>query len=278
MNKILKFWVLGLVPALALGFASCSDDDSDGQDTPNPPAGGSNVEVVFPNGLPASVDGAAITTNADGQVTSIKEGTEEYAFQYGTFTPSKAINYTVLMTYKDTQYPQDNYQVYMQLNKQGFVDYALQVYSDGDQDEWWFGYNSDGQLNYLKRTEGGDVYNVTYTNGDITSVSMTDEDGDKGTTTISYTDAKHTAPVANKGGIMLFDYTFNIDIDKMAKAYYAGLLGKATKNLPMGYSEKWAGDTEAYVCNFVWTLNSDNLPTEVQEEDDDYSGFTFTWK
>lgn len=49
---------------------------------------------------------------------------------------------------------------------------------------------------------------------------------------------------------MLFDPTLGIDMDEMEYAYYAGLLGKATKSLPSSNEED--GETET----FTWTLNS----------------------
>lgn len=43
---------------------------------------------------------------------------------------------------------------------------------------------------------------------------------------------------------MLFDPTLGIDMDEMEYAYYAGLLGKATKSLPSSNEED--GETETF--------------------------------
>ena len=137
-----------LCAATVLGFASCSDDD----DEPTVP--GTTIEEVFPAGLPTQIGDTKITTNANGQVTKIEDGSESAVFEYGTF--SRATEYQVKMTVSDTEYPEDNFTIYMQLNGQGFVSHALQVYADGEEDTWDFGYNGDGQLNTLKRSEGGD--------------------------------------------------------------------------------------------------------------------------
>lgn len=85
--------------------------------------------------------------------------------------------------------------------------------------------------------------------------------------------------IANKGCIMLFDDMFQIDMDEMSVAYYAGLLGKAVKNLPVGYEEKSieGGDEYTYSEVFHWTLNSNGLPTEFWDGDDRYDLVTFTW-
>ena len=107
------------------------------------------------------------------------------------------------------------------------IKYVLQVKDDGV-DKWWFSYNAAGQLIRMKRTEGdNEVTTIKYTDGDITSVSMTSDDSDNAyTCTISYGDE----PILNKGGLMLFDKTFSIDMDEMYPAYLAGLLGYATKH------------------------------------------------
>ena len=39
---------------------------------------------------------------------------------------------------------------------------------------------------------------------------------------INYTTGEITVPIENKGCLMLFDTTFDIDMDEMRYAYYAG--------------------------------------------------------
>lgn len=253
-----------LCVATACGFASCSDDDDN-----EPAVPGASIEEVFPAGLPSQVGDNVITTNAAGQVTKVVDRTTSAVFEYGSF--SRANNYQVKMSVSDTDYPEDNFTIYMQLNGNGFVTYALQVY-DGNNEEytWDFGYNNAGQLNYLRRSEGGnedgyEVCEITYANGDITTVKNYETrgngeiGGDAGDTqAIEYTTSS-TASIENKGGIMLFDEMFGIDMDEMGVAYYAGLLGKATKNLPL--VRKYVGDDEYY--SFEWTLNANGLPTKM---------------
>ena len=96
-----------------------------------------------------------------------------------------------------------------------------------------------------------------------------EEDSDvKHEYTISYTSDSVETPIENKGCLMLFDTTFGVDMDEMKYAYYAGLLGKATKHLPVKNNED----------EFVWTLNNDGYPIEMNLEsmyEDDT--FTFEW-
>lgn len=268
---------MGLVSLIGLSLASCSDDDD-----PKVPGnvGEPTTENVFTEGLPSNVGGATFTTNEKGQLTKIVDGTNSITFAYGTFTPSKARNFTVLMRERDSEYPTDGSDIYMEINKQGFVSYAYQVFLDGDTDEWWFEYNNDGQLTRLKRTESGDDFKITYANGDIASVALDEEDGDHRVYTINYTNAEYKNIVANKGCIMLFDSFFQIDMDEMATAYFAGLLGKATKNLPMGYTEKGKeGDTPySYEETYHWIFNANNLPTKFWSGNSDFEAVTFSWK
>ena len=267
--KLLKLTSLGFA-ALCLVMTACSDDN-DGPEVSTPAE--PTVDNVFTEGLPASVGGATFTTNEKGQVTKIVDGDDVITFEYGTF--SRAAEYNVAMTYKDDNYPDDGWTIYMQLNSQGFVSHALQVYEDDeyDTDTWDFEYNADGQLTSLKRSEGEDDFEITYSNGDIVKVTQIDEDADPDVYTFSYTNSKFTTPVENTCNLMLFDDMFEIDMDEMGIAYFAGLLGKSTKNLPMGvgYGD---GDTEDY----NWSFDSKNRPTKFGWGDYEWDTITFTWK
>ncbi|MCM1520090.1 MAG: DUF4595 domain-containing protein [Lachnoclostridium sp.] len=263
-----------LAACCAFTFTSCSDDDDD----KNPPVVG--IEDVLPEGLP-SIDGATIKTNAAGQVVEISNQYNTATFQYGSF--SRANTFQVLMTITEKG-SDDRDEFYMQLNGQGFVKYAEEYYYDGDQLEdsetWEFDYNSDGQLTKLYRSENESTVTITYSNGDIATTKEVEEDGDYEEYTFVYTNSKYTTAVANKGGVMDFDSFFNIDMDEMGVAYYAGLLGKATKNLPMGYSyvEKEGGSTYTGSETFNWEFNANGLPTKFWEGDYEYDAMTFSWK
>ncbi len=272
MNKLFKLTSIGFA-AVAMVMTSCSDDEPENQTEPS-------INNVFTQGLPASVDGATFTTNEKGQVTKIQDGSDVVTIEYGSFT--RATEFNALMKVRDTNYPEEGYDFYMQLNAQGFVTYALEVYldSEGGEDTWKFEYNADGQLTHLQRSESNDDYKITYINGDITKVVQDEEDGDHREYTISYTNDEFKSVVANKGNVMLFDDFFNVDMDEMGIAYFAGLLGKSTKNLPMGYTEKGieGGSEYTYSSTYHWIFNSNNLPTKFWQGDYDYDAVTFTWK
>ena len=240
--KLLKLTSLGFA-ALCFVMTSCSDDN-DGPEVST--SAEPTVDNVFTEGLPASVDGATFTTNEKGQVTKIVDGDEVITFEYGTFS-SRAAEYNVAMRYSDNNYPDEGWTIYMQLNSQGFVSHALQVYKDD--------------------------YEITYANGNIVKVTEIDEDDDPYVYTFSYTNDKFTTPVENTYNLMLFDDMFEIDMDEMGIAYYAGLLGKSTKNLPMGCNY---GDGDA--DNYNWSFDSNNRPTKFWCGGYEWDAVSFSWK
>lgn len=261
MKAVFKLLSAVLVTAI-FGLASCSNNDEPKSNQPTEPS----YKNVLSQGLPTDVDGATFTTNDKGQVTSIFHASRDaviVTFEYGVFNRDAA-TYDVLMKVIDW-YGDCN--IYIQTNNQGFATHALEVDNDGDSytATWDFEYNSDGQLINLKRSEGGDNFKFTYTNGDITKVVEDDEDGDHYETVFKYTDAEHPNGIPNKGNIMLYEDMY-VDMDQMDLAYYAGLLGKSTKNLPLERIE--SNNTEKY----NWVLNNNGLPTEL-------NGYTyFSWK
>lgn len=267
--KYLKITAAVLALSTCMSLASCSDDD----DNPSLTGGDkANPAQVFTGGMPKKVGDMNITCAADGKVTSISDGAETATFRY--LKPSEDGEYDVIMTVASARAGEDDYTFKFKLNAQGFVEYALETYSEGDTDEWWFKYNSDGQLNYMKRSEGGnEVTDITYSNGNITSVNVKDEDNESSSYTITYGNQ------ANKGSLMFFDLCFGVDMDEMDVAYYAGLLGKATKNLPAKLDEG-----EGYYSNFSWQLNAAGLPQSLTCSEY-YSGssepytetYTFNW-
>lgn len=285
--KQLKFQVFALAAALTLGFTSCSDDN----DEPNPNPGNGNGTVnpssVFTAGVPSQVGEAVITTNADGLITKIVDGDQTTTFDY---TPAKSRAAVIIPTDYDMTMnvewgnDEDGVDFYIRLNKQGFIEYAYEVDEDkteGDTaEEWWFKYDGNGRMVEMKRTEGdNEITAITYdADGDITAVKVSDDTAPKGkmSCTITYTDATHTSAIANKSGIMLYDDSFRIDMDEMAPAYFAGLLGKGTAHLPLGATEISNSDNEEYkdIYTFTWTLNSNQMPTSFVSAYTSYNPWT----
>lgn len=172
----------------------------------------------------------------------------------------------------------------MEINGKGFVRHCTQTEGDGDIETWDFDYTTEGNLNYMKRSEGGnEITTITYQEGDIVHVGVvSEEDGWESSSDVKYTSADVASPMPNKGCVMLFDATFGVDMDEMKYAYYAGLLGKATKNLPIELIDHGMTGTDYdEVSKFKWTLNQDELPIQLDITEEPWGGYTskmtFQW-
>lgn len=288
----MKWGVATLIMAMVcVNFCSCSDDDGpegngDTEQGGNNGTSSSGTVVVSPSNVflglvPTSVMGASFFYNSDGRIEEIiTEYGERLTFIYGSGLVSRATN-----PERTIQVVGEDFIFNMEVGDNGFVRYCEEVYLDdcdydGDKDgeaemdTWEFGYNSDGQLNYMKRSEGGnEVTNITYQNGNIVKVSMrSEEDGEGCDYSIGYTSDEHPVAIENKGCLMLFDETLGIDMDEMWYVYYAGLLGKPTKNLPVSLTDIDSEKPETET--FSWQLNSAGYPVRMQAEGDIYH---FEW-
>lgn len=254
--KFLKLYATAMMAVVScMGFVSCSDDDKD-----EPNGGSENEEMVvnpskvFTAGVPKQVGTMAVVTDTKGLVTSMSSAADGVKIAFSYPSMSRTESYDVVMEVEEDG---DKNVFNLSLNEMGFAKYCKQIESDGNVEEWWFEYNSDGQLTKMTRSEGdNEVHEIVYENGNISSVKEihTDHEGDNNWV-ISY----GSSLIENKGCIMLFDETFGIDMDEMKYAYFAGLLGKATKNLPTEKYDKADGDKGTY----TWTLNADGLPVKL---------------
>lgn len=289
MIKNFKSITAATLALICVGFTSCSDDND--ELSPDVNTGKANPTTVFTQGVPSTVGDLVITKNADGLVTKIDDDGTVYTFDYtGAEAKSRATRPTDYDMTMNVEWGGDEGGVdfFIKLNAQGYIEYAYEECeseSDGFQvDEWWFKYNAAGQLIEMKRTEGGnEVTTITYNaDGDITKVSVKDdEDDNKMETTISYTDATHKNAIVNKSGIMLYDDSFRIDMEEMAPAYFAGLLGKGTKHLPLSLSaveKDLRPGHEEHVDNysFAWEFNASDMPIKFTSSDTD-DPIIFKW-
>lgn len=265
--KFLKMSAIAMMAIVScMGFASCSDDD---KDEPNGGENGTEVVVnpsnVFTAGIPKQVGGMSVTTDIKGLVTTMNDAEDGVKITFSYLSVSRAESYDVVMMVEEDG---DKNVFNLLLNDMGFTKYCKQIESDGNVEEWWFEYNADSQLIKMTRSEGdNEVHEIVYENGNIVSVKEihTDHEGDNDWV-ISY----GSTLIENKGCVMLFDETFGIDMDEMKYAYFAGLLGKATKNLPIEKVDLMDGDKSTY----TWTLNTEGLPIKLTSVDI-YDGFEY---
>lgn len=285
-----------LSAALCLGFTACGDDD----ENENGEGGGSTVTVVKPSevfkgGLPKSAAGMSITQNKEGLVTSIiGEDGEEAVFEYFfAETKADATKDRAKITVTDDE--GDVTELNLQLNSNGYVEYCNSIdhagTSDASEFTWEMKYDADGHLIEMRRSEGsGELTKITYKDGDAVKTSTSymgggDMNGDgvldgndewEDGAIIDYTTGEIATPIDNKGCLMMFDELLDVDMDEMIYAYYGGMLGKATKHLPLAMRD--ADDTSVELSNYKWTLNSDGYPTQLLIIDwGNEEKYTFTW-
>lgn len=273
MKKLSNFvWLLAIALGAAIALTACSKN-SDGPD------GGEDkgkVEVnptkVFVNGMPKMVDGSVFTRDFKGRLSSIYNREENVliAFAYTSSILGTKDVPNVVMTVTDA----DERTVYnLFLNKDGFVKYCDEIDYEkkGNTPKtttWNFEYNSDGQL--IKAVESKDGVKtsstIAYNDGDaVETVTMSEKDGkETDHYRIYYTSKKVTSPIENRGCIMSFDVALGLDLDHLHGAYYAGMLGKATKHLPIYNMDKDNDKT-----TFDWILNDNGFPTKIVVKDDE---------
>lgn len=262
--KVTKLLVLTSFLLTGLILSSCSDDDSDitPPDNKTTEFGPANV---FTGDLISEIDGATLEYNSDGLLEKVTKEYEIVTFKYLSktkLTDSKQVEMKILDT--DEYYP-DSCILYFDLGSNGFVSKAKQVYADNSIDTWEFQYNDAGQLIYMKRSEGdNEITNIKYVDGNITEVEMKSDDIEEYYfAKIEYTSEKSPNAIDNKGCLMLFDELFGIDTDEMNDAYFAGLLGRATKNMPLKKKEFFSIE-DSYINTFEWILNGKGYPTQIK--------------
>ncbi len=277
--KATKLLILLTFILTGLTFSSCSDDDEN-EKTINT----FGPKNVFTGDLPKTVGISSVKYNTEGLVEEMSNLYYKITFEYQTKLKSANDTKSVLMTVNDLEDPENSYTAVFEIGENGFASKALETYVDKTTDTWEFKYNNDGQLNYMKRSEGdNEITTITYTDGNITGIKMVSDDKNEGTysASIAYTSEVHSKGIENKGCIMLFDITFGIDMDEMEIAYYAGLLGRATKNLPLTMTQTYTYSDEpssSNTYNFDWTLNAKGYPVKVNFEDEEDMDFIeFAW-
>ena len=255
-------------------LSSCSnknDDDLIVDVWPDPVT--IDLSKVFTNGMPKEADSMTIQTDDKGLVTDIKTKDETVSFKYNN-TKTRAI--VIPNVFMKVERNGDTTFYRMYLNNNGFVrECMIQQKGNTKKDTWRFTYNDNDQLiNIIHSADDYKEFTLTYKDSNIseietkTIVSQTTT-RKKDTCKVAYTSDTTPAPIVNKGNIMLFNTTFGIDIGAMKYAYYAGLLGKATKNLPLQLIDKNGNKN-----NFTWTVNSNGFPTAMTSGSHQYK---FVW-
>ena len=274
-----KLFQLALMVTLTVGtamMASCSKDNSDEPEQKMVNGTDINPRNVFPLGLPKKLSKIVLTLNEKGQLIQLAEpnGDERITFEYKDVALGSTQAPQVILT--ETDEP-DKYVYELYLNRDGFVTHAKETHYSNDhiigKATWDFAYNADNQLKDVKCSADKKHIVLEYQNGNVVKTTTTTVGKPTEVTTITYATAS-TRPIENKTGVMLFATTLDADFDNLEVAYYAGLLGKPSKNLPL-QSEK-SGDK----ATFKWTLDGNGNPTVLNYSFSNLSErfrFPFTW-
>ena len=274
-----KLFQLALMVTLTAGIAmmtSCSKDNSDEPEQKMVNGTDVNPRNVFPLGLPKKISEKVLTLNEKGQLIQLAEPNddERITFEYKDVALGSTQAPQVILT--ETDEPDKHvYELY--LNRNGFVTHAKETHYRNDhiagQATWAFAYNADNQLKDAKCSADKKHIVLEYQNGNVVKTTTTAAGKPTEVTTITYATAS-TRRIENKTGVMLFATTLDADLDYLEAAYYAGLLGKPSKNLPL-QSEK-SGDK----ANLKWTLDSNGNPTALNQSFSNSSEnfrISFTW-
>ena len=276
MKKIITMAYLSVaVLGATMTFTSCGSNNDELKGEVVETGTEVNPLRVFTGGMPVSFAGATILKNIKGQVSTIQSEDEMVTFEYKDMsTHASEAQPQVVMTIKNGEVTRV---CNLYLGKDGFVKHCDETkIIDGSvtrKETWDFTYNNDGQLLTMLRSEGGNKKTtIKYQDGNIVETATTSAvySDHKHSYKIFYTSESALPPIVNKGCLMLFDKTLGIDMDEMQYAYYAGLLGKATKNLPVKLV-----DNENDTDNFTWTLNSNSYPISFKR--DLTVAYSFVW-
>lgn len=274
-----KLFQLALMVTLTVGttmMASCSKDNSDEPEQKMVNGTDVNPRNVFPLGLPKKISEIVLTLNDKGQLIQLAEpnGDERITFEYKDVALGSTQAPQVILT--ETDEPDKHvYELY--LNRDGFVTHAKETHYRNDhiagKAMWDFAYNADNQLKDVKCSADKKHIVLEYQNGNVVKTTTTTVVKPTEVTTITYATAS-TRPIENKTGVMLFGATLDADFDNLEAAYYAGLLGKPSKNLPL-QSEKSGNKATS-----KWTLDSNGNPTALDHSFSNSSErfrTSFTW-
>lgn len=268
--------VLFVITLGCSALISCGNDNKTIEpDKPTTPTE-VNPLNVFTGGVPLSYGEYNILKNVKGQVSAIQanNGDEKITFEYMESTSNNANTPNVVMTLESKE---EKLILYLFLNKEGFVKHCDETEYHRDdlsqKETWDFTYNNNGQLLTMFRSEGNERTTIKYEPGNIVSTTEKAVNGTRNKThKVYYTSQSVPSPIVNKGCIMLFDTTLGIDMDEMQYAYFAGLLGKATKHLPA----RLVGN-EGEEESFAWHLNASGYPTSMVRSHAPNWTNTFTW-
>ncbi|MDE5734320.1 MAG: DUF4595 domain-containing protein [Duncaniella sp.] len=210
---------------------------------------------VFPGGLPRSIGGNAVKYDAAGRVTAIGSAAR---FRYLASAHAEKNGYNILLDTDDGEYR-------LCVNEDGWVGYA-----EKEGMALNLAYNLAGYLNHMEwedaEADGHGEIVFYYEDGDLlTGRGNCSYHGGAGhlEVTLSYTGSGLSEPLDNKGGLIFMNHgAGGLDLGGLQWAYYAGLLGRPSRHLPL--HKAVIGPAGHSTQEFYeWQTDSDGLPSSV---------------
>ena len=269
------FYGLMAVAATVVGTSCSSNNDNNGREETLTDI---HPTKVFKGGLPKKALGADVTTDKFGRVVKFVSAPNfnEVTFEYMDKQASRVEKRpNVVMTVIDDGV-KDTFDLY--LNKDRFVSYCEHKYTHKGKTSlgaWRLSYDEEGRLLNVETNEPEEqTTRIQYKEGDIVSTTTTTKGAHSHSTTtnIDYLRPGLSPPYENKGCVMFFGLMFNIDLGDLEFAYWAGLLGHATRHLPV--QAKTDNDT---ADQFTWSFYENNYPKQLSYEDDGTVTVPFVW-
>lgn len=223
---------------------------------------------VFTAGVPVKIGDLNITVDHTARVSNMSDGSNDVTFTYLSGTASSA-HYDMSMTVKS--HSGATTQCYFTINEDMLASHCTEV-GPGGTKEWDFVYNNQDRLEQIKVSGNPEwsVANFTYYMQSIGKVAYGHE-GDDTPNTITISNALSKT---NKGCIMLFADNYGLDIGYMHYAYYAGLLGRASVNLPAKRVFLSADKSQTDTHEYEWELKPDKMPARCTVTDLNQDGTT----
>lgn len=222
---------------------------------------------VFTAGVPTKVGDLNIVVDNTARVATMSDAANDISFSY--LSGSSPVSHSMSMTVRSHSGAVTT--CYFTLNDELYASHCTETGPSGTK-EWDFVYNKQNRLEQIKVSgnPGWNVANFTYYMQSIGKVTFGNEgDDNPNTQTIS-----NALNKTNKGCIMLFADNYGVDIGNMHYAYFAGLLGRASVNLPAKRTFLSADKTSTDTHEYDWELKADKMPARCTLTDKNQDGTT----
>ena len=253
----LRFTTLGLVltALLTLSFTSCSEDDTVGIIPTLPANGGSNVKKISHSGKMMKNYDWTFSYNGPRIVSAfgiIRDPQDNIDKSY-SYTSNLGYGENYISVHNSNGKP-----VKITLNNDGFIS-NMQV----GRNDYNFLYENKRLVLWSKTifedsfgqaTQYSTSAKITYNNGNLESIVMTGPDNIAVTTNF----VAHT--IENKNGLLPEAASEQMGCLGFEHLYYAGLLGKSTKNMVKSLTVSYADNSKkSYTLNFEYGIEGNNV-------------------